>query len=284
VVVSSPGAADAGSVEDLMGPIALHGGGEFLPGDERFLDALLGVAARAAAARRAEMRDRADLVVHAAGADPIRVLMLPTAAARGRPDLAAANGREAFGRRAGALGCRISVETALVVDAASAADEAEAARIAAADLVYLPGGDPDLTPSILARSAVGAALAAAHDDGAVIAGASAGAMALAEWSWTKDGGIRGLGFIHGLAVVPHYDDVRRLAWQANLAMVAPDGLGYLGLDERTGVISEEGRWRVAGEGAAHWFAPGSSLSETARDGGWLAIPARPGVATPGGSA
>jgi cyanophycinase-like exopeptidase len=256
-----------------MGPIALHGGGEFLPGDERFLDALLGVAARAAVARWAGATDLADVVGHPAAADPIRVVILPTAAARGRPKLAAETGATAFERRAGALGCRISVEAAIVVDAASAADGAEAARVRAADLVYLPGGDPDLTPTLLAGTAVEAALAAAHGDGAVIAGASAGAMALADWSWTKDGGIRGLGFIHGLAVVPHYDDVRRLAWQAGLAKVAPHGLGYLGLDERTGVISKGGRWRVAGEGEAHWFAPGYSLPETARDGEWLPIPA-----------
>lgn len=254
-----------------MGPIALHGGGEFLPGDERFLDALLGAAARAAAARRAGVLALADVVAHAATAEPFRVVLLPTAAARGRPDVAAANGAAAFERRAGVLGCRIEVETALVVDAAGAADPTEAARIASADLVYLPGGDPDLTPALLAGSAVEAALAAVHRSGAVIAGASAGAMALADWSWTPGGGIRGLGFIHGFAVVPHYDDIRRLAWQTSIAKVAPHGLGYLGLDERTGVISENGRWRIAGEGAAHWFAPGYSLPETVRDGGWLRI-------------
>lgn len=255
-----------------MGPIALHGGGEFLPGDERFVDALLGVAARAAAVRRATLSDLAGIVAHAAAAEPIRVVILPVAAARGRPGLAAQQGTDAFERRAGELGCRISVEAAMVVDAASAADEAEAARIGVADLVYLPGGDPDLAPAILAGSAVGAGLVAAHRDGAVIAGASAGAMALADWTWTNDGGIRGLGFVHGLAVVPHYDDVRRLAWQSSLAKVAPHGLGFLGLDERTGVISENGRWRVAGEGAAHWFAPGNSQPETACDEGWLHIP------------
>jgi cyanophycinase-like exopeptidase len=255
-----------------MGSIALHGGGEFLPGDERFLDALLGVAARAAAVRRAGVSDLTDVVGHAAAAEPIRVVILPIAAARGRPRLAAQMGTDAFERRAGALGCRISVEAAMVVDAASAADDAEAARIGVADLVYLPGGDPDLAPAILAGSAVEAGLMAAHRDGAVIAGASAGAMTLADWSWTKDGGTRGLGLVHGLVVIPHYDDVRRLAWQSSLAKVAPHGLGYLGLDERTGVISEGGRWRVAGEGEAHWFTPGYSLPETARDGGWLPLP------------
>ena len=33
-------------------------------------------------------------------------------------------------------------------------------------------------------------------------------------------------------------------------------VGYLGLDERTGVISERDEWVVGGEGSAYWFAPG----------------------------
>jgi cyanophycinase-like exopeptidase len=98
-------------------------------------------------------------------------------------------------------------------------------------------------------------------------------MILAEWSWTPQGGIPGLGFVHGLAVVPHYDEIRRLAWQARLDIVAPAGLGYLGLDERTGVISSDRGWQVAGEGAAYWFAPGSSAPVVGRDGEWLALSA-----------
>lgn len=233
-----------------MGPIALHGGGEFLPGDERFLDALLAVA-------RSRRGDH----------EPLRAVVLPTAAARGRPILAASNGVAALERRAGALGRTIDVQPALVVDAATANDASCAGLIAAADLVYLPGGDPDLIPSILAAStAVGRALREARGRGTVLAGASAGGMALAEWSWTPRGGVAGLGFVGGFALVPHYDDVRRIAWQEKLDGLAPEGFGYLGLDERTGVISEDGAWRVAGEGAAHWFAAGSATPVVARNG------------------
>lgn len=235
-----------------MGPIALHGGGEFLPGDERFLDALL-------AAVRAVR---------------IRAVVLPTAAARGRPNLAAANGSHALARRAAATDRPIDVETVLVVDNASAADPALADLIACADLVYLPGGDPDLVPAILGRpAAAGRALAEARRRGAVVAGASAGAMALADWSWTPQGGVAGLGFVRGFAIVPHYDEVRRLEWQTNLDGLAPDGLGYLGLDERTGVISDGGGWTVAGEGAAYWFARGSAEPVVARHGERIDLPA-----------
>jgi cyanophycinase-like exopeptidase len=257
----------------LTGPIGLHGGGEYLPGDERFLDALL-VAARRAAVSRAELLsdDRgADVAAHAIEEPQINVVILPTAAARGRPDVAAAIGAAAFERRAAACGLRARVDVALVVDAASADDQALAALIADADLIHLPGGDPDIVPGLLDGSPAGLSVREARARGAVVGGASAGAMVLAEWSWTAQGGIHGLGFVRGLAVVPHYDDVRRLAWQAGLDRVAPAGLGYLGLDERTGVISVDGGWQVAGEGAAYWFAPRSSSPVVGRDGDLLTL-------------
>jgi cyanophycinase-like exopeptidase len=246
-----------------MGPIALHGGGEFLPGDERFLDALLEVSGQAS-------HERAQS--EGSPWEGVRIAILPTAASRGSPDRVAAQAASAFEERARICGHPVRVDVARVVDATSADDPDVAEVIALADLAYLPGGDPDIIPALLASTGAGGrALAALHRRGAVIAGASAGAMALADWSWTSEGGIRGLGFVHGLIVVPHYDDVRRMAWQTGLEKVAPPGLGYLGLDERTGVIAVSGRWRVAGEGAAYWFLPGISFPIIARHGDVLEL-------------
>jgi cyanophycinase len=198
---------------------------------------------------------------------------VPVAAARGLPEKAGRDGTEAFARRAEALGHGIRTEVALVRDAASADDPDLAEMIAAADLIYLPGGDPDLVPVVLRGSAAERSLVAAHRRGAMIAGASAGAMGLADWTWTPQGGIPGLGLVHGLVVVPHYDDIQRMSWQSSLDKVAPLGLGYLGLDERTGIISDPDGWQVAGEGAAHWFAAGSTSPVVARDGERLTLPA-----------
>ena len=273
----------------MNGPIGLHGGGEYDAGDERFLDALLLAGGTAAAGRLAsgarpgDGDSEDDVSGHRVGqlaaslTTAIRVVILPTAAARGRPDRASANGRAAFERRAAVLGRIARVDVARVVDAASAADPEQTACLADADLIHLPGGDPDLVPEILAGSPALAAIESAWRRGAVIAGASAGAMALAEWAWTPTGGIRALGLVHGLAVVPHYDDIRRTAWQRALDDLAPGGIGYLGLDERTGVIAEpngaEGRnWRVAGAGAAWWFARGSNRPLVARHGDVLHLP------------
>ena len=283
----------------MSGPIGLHGGGEYLPGDERFLDALLeaavtGVRRKDEAARAAEpLSDADDVEGHAVelprpspggagGTVPsreIRIVIVPTAAARGRPDAAGANGRTAFEQRArlGEHPLGVHVEVARLVDAASAADPRVVELLRAADLIHFPGGDPDLIPAILADAPALAAIEEAWRDGAVLAGASAGAMAFAEWTWTPQGGIQGLGFVHGLAVVPHYDEIRRTRWQGALDELAPGGLGYLGLDEQTGVIalpngSGSRPWRVAGAGAAHWFARGATSPVTARHGDVLELP------------
>jgi cyanophycinase-like exopeptidase len=207
----------------------------------------------------------------------IRVVVMPTAAARGMPDRAAATGVRAFERRAATMGLAALVEVARVVDGESAADPQLVGRIDSADLVHLPGGDPDLIPTILGGTPALDAMHRAWRRGAVLAGASAGAMALADWTWTPHGGMRGLGFVHGLAVVPHYDDVRRTRWQASIDRLAPGGIGYLGLDERTGVLAEpdgaERSWVVAGPGAAWWFARGSDSPLVAHDGERLLLPA-----------
>lgn len=237
-------------------PLVLHGGGEFLPGDEAFLDAVLGAA---------------DAARGGTGGAPLRVVLVPTAAARGRPDLAATHGVEAFEQCAAATGRLVVADVARVVDASSADDPGLADRIGAADVVYFPGGDPDLIPALLRGTAVEQAVRTAHARGALVGGASAGAMAMAEWTWTPAGGVRGLGLVSGLAVFPHYDESRRAAWQANLERIAPAGLGYLGLDERTGVIAEGDGWRVAGEGAAYWFPTGAEDPVVAASGEWLRL-------------
>jgi cyanophycinase len=232
------------------GPVALHGGGEFQAGDEPFLEALL---------------EEAGSLVE--DAEPIRIAIVPTAAARGRPDIAAANGVTAFERVARRAGRPVRAEPVLIVDAASAADPALAGRLRAAHLIHFPGGDPGLVARALAGSAAWAAIESAHRAGAVLAGASAGAMAMAPITWTPDGVVQGLGIVTGLVVAPHADHA---AWARVLARygdLLPPDLGLLGLAERTGVtITADGPWRVVGEGVVHWLAPGATEPLVARSG------------------
>ncbi len=234
----------------MTGRVGLHGGGEYLRGDEPFLRALLEAAAP---------------MDH----DRIFVVIVPTAAGRGRPDVAATTGRLGFERAAALLDRRVDVSVASAVDATSAADPAVAERIAQADLIHLPGGDPDLVPGVLRGSAAWRAIVAAVARGAVVAGASAGAMGLAEWAWTPVGGVEGLGLVRGLLVVPHYAPDRAARWRDQFGSLVPPMLGILGLAERTGIISApggRGPWRVAGTGIVAWYPPGSTTPTIARPG------------------
>jgi cyanophycinase len=258
-----------------VGLVALHGGGEYAVGDEPAMDALVGAAQQAASARRGT------------GAAP-RIALVPTAAARQRPELAGEHGIRAFEAAGQRAGVPLRVEIVPVLDAASAASRSLVARLSGADLVHLPGGDPGIIPAVLAGSAAWQAILAAHAHGAVVAGASAGAMALAERTWTPEGALAGLGLVPGVAVLPHFDHGRLERWRAAVEGDVTEGrprLRWLGLDDRTLVIGVPGRggWRVAGPGAACLFAPGASeLVAIARHGETLGG-ARLGVATSGGA-
>ena len=212
----------------MPGPVALVGAGEFLPAMAGFDAGLL----------------------EATGRSRPRVAILPTAS---YPD-----GEEVFTRWAsmgvthfGALGAE--VEPVLVRDRAGADDPAAAQAIGEADVIYLSGGKPGYLMSVLAWSAVGGAIAAANERGAVVAGCSAGAMALAgqlfdfrfrlvPWPlrWRS-----GLGLVAGVSVVPHYD-----AWpeplSALIVLQAPLGSVLLGIDEETAVVGRDGSWQVHG--------------------------------------
>ncbi len=213
----------------MPGPVALVGAGEFLP-TMSALDASL---------------------LATTGVTRPRVVILPTAS---YPD-----GEVVFQRWAAmgvshftALGAE--VEPVLVRDRSGADDPAAAQALGEADLIYLSGGKPGYLIAALAGTAVGDGLVAAHERGAVLAGCSAGAMALADASF--DFRVRlvpfplrwrsGLGFAGGVTVVPHYD-----AWpepfSALIAFQAPRGAVVLGIDEDTAVVGHDGGWQVHGE-------------------------------------
>jgi cyanophycinase-like exopeptidase len=240
--------ADAAAT--VPGPVALHGGGEFEPGDEPFLEALLAVAGRLVA-----------------DGESIRIAVVPTAAALGRPDLAAAHGVEAFERVAAGAGRPVQAESVPVLDVASAADPELAQRLRAAHLIHFPGGDPALIPRTLPGSPALAAIAAARAGGTVLAGASAGAMAMAPFTWTSNGVVAGLGIVPGVVIAPHADEAAWARIAAQYGAVLPPGIGLLGLAERTGVIvSADEPWRVVGEGEVRWLLSGTTETVVARSG------------------
>ncbi len=195
-----------------------------------------------------ESFDRA--LLEATGRPRPRVAILPTAS---YPD-----GEDVFQRWA-AMGVAhfssigAEVEPVFVRDRAAAFDPAAAQAIGEADLVYLSGGKPSHLVGVLHGTPLGTALLEANERGAVLAGCSAGAMALAGHAFSFR--IRplpwpmrwqlGLGVVPGATVVPHYD-----AWpepfSALMALQAPRGSAVLGIDEDTGVVGHDGSWQVHG--------------------------------------
>jgi cyanophycinase len=219
----------------MPGPVALVGAGEFLAPMAEFDRGLLA----------------------ATGRPRPRVVILPTASAPDGEDTFRAwaeMGVEHFG----SLGAE--VEPVLVRDAGEGHDAAALQAVGEADLVYLSGGHPKYLVDVLHGSPLGTALVRAHGRGAVIAGCSAGAMAIVGRSmdfrripkarmpmpfpvrWTP-----GLALVDGVAVIPHYD-----AWpevlSALLVLQAPKGSVVLGIDEDTAVVGANGAWQVHGAG------------------------------------
>jgi cyanophycinase-like exopeptidase len=170
------------------------------------------------------------------------------------------------------MGLAVTATTVMVLDAASAADHDLAAQLGEADLIYFLGGDPDVIVTAMPGSPAWAAVLRAHGGGAVLGGTSAGAMALAPWTWTPDGGAPGLGVVAGLAVRPHADAATWEAVIERFGAGAPSGLGVLGIPERTAAISDDVNadpvtWRVVGEGEVRWQAVrGGPTIVTAPDG------------------
>ena len=212
----------------MPGPVALVGAGEFLPSMSDFDAGLLAATGRARP----------------------RVAVVPTAS---YPDGEAVFQRWASMGVAHFAGLGAEVEPVLVRDRAAADDMAAAQAVGEADLVYLSGGKPSYLLEVLDGTEVGRALAAAHQRGAALVGCSAGAMALAGFSF--DFRMRlmpfplrwgtALGFAPGLSVVPHYD-----AWpepfSALIAFQAPRGSVVVGIDEDTAVVGRDGGWQVHG--------------------------------------
>jgi cyanophycinase len=138
-------------------------------------------------------------------------------------------------------------------DRASANEAGNAQQLARAGLIYIGGGDTQRLLDALHDSAALKAIASAYDNGAVIVGMSAGAMALAAWGVSSDEGVgvlRGWGWLPDAIVAPHYDADRAEALREAL-LEQPNMIG-LGLPEDTALVfSPEGDVATWGRGQVH---------------------------------
>jgi cyanophycinase len=209
------------------GPLALVGGDELNPGNEE--------------------QDR--VLVEAAEGGPAYVLV--TAAGRQRPDMAIAHAVRWF------AGLGLDVEELPATKRSHVTSADNAARARDGRFFYLVGGDPGLVPKTLAGSSVWNAMVDAWRAGAALAGSSAGAMALGEWTLIR-GRMPGddqrqyrpaLGLVPRVAVLPHFETFGH-RWVDSARAAAPrDDVVLLGIDERSAAVWQNGGWKAHGPGS-----------------------------------
>ena len=178
-----------------------------------------------------------------------RYVQLATAAApEGEKSL---NRWHALGR---AQAERLGVEQ-VVIDVRTREDaerEDLADLIRDAGLIYLSGGNPAYLAETLRETLVWAAIRTAHEQGASLAGCSAGAMALTSWA-PRMRDLLGdpppaLDLLPHLRVIPHFD--RMAAWlpdtMRNAFLRHPPEITLAGVDEETALVGGPHEWVVQG--------------------------------------
>jgi cyanophycinase len=208
------------------GFLALVGGDEFKPGNEA--------------------HDR--VLVEHRGRGPAYVV--PTAAARQRPDRAVATAQQWF------TGLGLDVVELPVLKRSDATSATNVALAERGGLFYLTGGDPGLVVDVFRDSPVWRAIAAAWRQGAVLAGSSAGAMALGEWTLVRrafPGHAErrykpALELIPRLAVAPHFETFGH-RWVDSVLVEPPaEDVMIVGIDERSAAVWDGRAWTARGTG------------------------------------
>jgi cyanophycinase len=202
-----------------------------------------------------KFRDKVILArfVRFAGGEGGHVVVVSTASSLGEP--ATEMYRELL------VGLGIGRVTGLRPEERDAADDPAAAKaLAEATGVFLTGGNQSRLTQVVAGTRLGDALANAHDRGAVLAGTSAGASAMASHmvaygqpgSTPKNRMVQlsaGLGILSGLVIDQHFEQRGRYGRLLALVAQSPSLLG-MGVDEDTcAIVYADQTLHVIGKGA-----------------------------------
>ena len=147
-----------------------------------------------------------------------------------------------------------------VIDPKSANDVVLAKQIRNSKLIYLLGGFTQYLGETLKGSLCWDAAIEAHQNGAVLAGSSAGAMVLCEYYYDPSERkiMRGLNLVPNACVLPHHNNFGK-AWAGQLMRQLP-GVTLIGIDERTGMVTNtSGEWEVRGGGEVTLYRGGSTV-------------------------
>jgi len=215
------------------GTLALVGSGEFLPLSQNLDQALL-----------------------ATLKEPPRVVVLPTASAPDGLGVAERWGKMGVDYFKG-LGAQ--AEAVMVLSRQDAYSSELAQRIASANLVYLSGGKPSYLVKTLRETLCWQAIRTVFEQGGVVAGCSAGAMALA--GYLPGFGLGkpqpALGLAPKLVVIPHFDEIPK--WLNGLFKYSTkrQRLTVVGVEGSTGLVGTGTiqTWQVVGRGGVTVFSP-----------------------------
>ena len=204
----------------MTGKIALVGGDEFLP----------------------SCRAMDNLLIQATGFVSPKVLIVPTAAAMERPELAARHGVQQFD----ALGAE--AHPLMALNSEDANDEELLSEVDKAEMLYLTGGNPAHLLGALRGSLLLRKIMHGLERGMILAGSSAGAMVMGERMRFRQWG-NALGVVPGVAVLPHHERSSKSRTSREVAVETSDGITALGIDGATGCFTEGEGWRVIGVGS-----------------------------------
>lgn len=212
------------------------------------------------------------LLATVGGASGARVALLPTASGleEGSPTYWNNLGLDHFHK----LGVS-DIRPTLILDHASADDPEQVALLREVDFYYFSGGNPQHLITSLRGSAAWEVISQAQAAGAVLAGCSAGAMAMSGYTLPLrallSGVITGapgdwlpaLSVVPQVVVFPHFDRLPtalREPMLRRLAGAAPEGVTLVGVDEDTALVRLDEApaggaqtWQVMGRQTVHLY-------------------------------
>ena len=209
---------------EVMGYLLLEGGAEF----------------------GGRMRDPDLRAIELAGGFDAPIRIIPTAAAADNNHQRAGNNGIRWFQSLGAKDV-ISVQ---LIDRESANDENVAQSLRDAKLIYLLGGFTHYLGQTLKDSLAWQSALEAYQNGAVIAGSSAGAMVMCQFYFDPSAGKvhKGLNLVPNSLVLPHHNTFGK-SWAPKLLKKLPQ-VTLIGIDEQTGMINDgkNNSWEVYGRG------------------------------------
>ena len=175
----------------------------------------------------------------------------------------------------------VQAQTALITDRAAANHLHWIELLRSADLIYFSGGNPFYLYHTLVGTAARRTIVAAWQQGAALAGSSAGAMILGQPNKLPGIGLTvvpAFGLVPQIMVWPHFDLRPVKQPLTHLARpLLPDRVYALGIDEDTGMVGRiGGTWSVCGAGSVKLLT--SQQSSEYASGSQLMLPAQPNAA------